>query len=169
MHDHRETLLSVTIFLFCEDDYLFQLRGPNAKINAGELNGLGGKLEPGEDYITAAIREIEEETGYKIKPSEIQFCGIIKFEGGYAADWVTCFFKVEVPHKNIPIGSQTREGELLWIQKDKVLDSGHKLVDDLYYCFEDIVSGKNLFFMTVEVGGQDLRITRESTHKLKRY
>jgi 8-oxo-dGTP pyrophosphatase MutT (NUDIX family) len=166
MNNSRKTQLSVTNFLFCGDDYLFQLRSPNSKINAGELNGIGGKLEPSEDYVTAAIRETEEETGYKIKPSDVQFCGIIKFEGGYAEDWVTCFYKIKVPHKDIPIGNKTREGELLWIHKDEVLDSGYKLVDDLYYCFGDIAIGNSLFFITAEVGGQDLSIVNASVHRL---
>ena len=30
---------------------------------AGRLNGIGGKVEPNEDYSTAMVREFEEETG----------------------------------------------------------------------------------------------------------
>ena len=33
----------------------------------GKLNFVGGKVEPGEDGVTAAYRELEEETGYKAK------------------------------------------------------------------------------------------------------
>ena len=56
-----------------------------------------------------------------------------------------CFFKITVPSKHIPLGNETNDGKLLWIHKDKVLDSGYELVDDLNYCFKDVVEGKKTF------------------------
>lgn len=164
----REVQASVTNFLYCGDEYLFINRNADRPINAGEMNGIGGKVEPNEDYVSAVIRETEEETGYKVNTNDIQFCGIIVFEGGYKKDWITCFYKIQVPHKNIPLGNEISEGKLLWIHKDKVLNNGHKLVDDINYIFNDVVSGEKQFFMNVEVGGKDLRIIKQSTQKLKR-
>jgi 8-oxo-dGTP pyrophosphatase MutT (NUDIX family) len=164
---YRKTQLSVTNFLYYNDEYLFLKRNENAAINAGEINAVGGKVESGEDYISAAIRETEEETGYKVQATDITFCGIIHFEGGYSKDWVTAFFKIQVPHKHIPAGMKINEGELLWIHKDKIFNSGYKLVDDINYIFEDIQDNKNIFFMNVEVGGEELKIIRQKTQKLK--
>lgn len=164
----REIVASVTNFLYCGDDYLFLHRNPNAMINEDELNGTGGKVEPNEDYLSAAIRETEEETGYKVKPKDIKFCGIIIFEGGYAKDWITVFFKIKVPSKKIPLGNKIREGELLWLNKNKVIDNKkYKLVDDVNYIFKNVVSEKNQFFMNVEVGGKDLKIIRKTINSIK--
>lgn len=162
----REVQTSVTNFLYCGDEYLFIQRNADRLINAGEVNGIGGKVDAGEDYVSAAIRETKEETGYEVTRGDVQFCGIIVFEGGYKKDWITCFFKIKVPHKNIPIGNEINEGKLLWIHKNNVLHSGYRLVDDLHYIFTDVVSGKKQFFMNVEVGGKELKIIKESTHKL---
>lgn len=140
----RKVQTSVTNFTHCGDDYLFIYRDKN--------NGIGGKLEPGEDFLKAAIRETEEETGYNIGPEDIKLAGVVKLEGGYSEDWVMCFFKTKLSAKEIPKGSRSEDGDIVWTNKDRVLDSDYELVDDLNYCFKDIISGKDLFFMTAKVG-----------------
>ena len=42
----------------------------------GLLNGVGGKIESGEDPITAMIREFKEETGIKLEKSLLRYIGI---------------------------------------------------------------------------------------------
>jgi 8-oxo-dGTP pyrophosphatase MutT (NUDIX family) len=160
------TKTSVTNFIYCGDEFLFLKRNPDAAINAGELNGIGGKLDPFEDFLSAAIRETKEETGYMIKESDIQFCGIINFEEGYKDKWITCFFKIQVPDKEIPLGNTIREGELLWLHKNNVLNSQYKLVDDLNYIFKAVIAGNELFFMSVEVDQKSGKIIKDSTKKL---
>lgn len=163
------TTTSVTIFIHKNDDYLFLKRDVNLKINPGQLNGVGGKLESGEDYLTAAIRETEEETGYKIAAEEFKLCGIIKFESKDREDWVTCFYKAEVKDKNIPIGNMTKDGELIWLNKSNVLSSSYELVEDLYYIFKDIVSAKEIFFLNAKTEGNEYRIIKVSGKKVNNY
>lgn len=157
----KSTQLSVTNFLHCGDDYLFILRDSNRLIDAGKLNGIGGKLEPDEDYLSAAIRETKEETGYLVSPKDIQFSGIVNITGGYEDDWVMCFYKIEVPTKDIPLGNVIPEGKLLWLPKNKVLTSGYELVDDLHYLWDKIVLGEGTFFMHASVNAQE-KITHVS-------
>ncbi len=139
---------SVTLFVHCGDEYLFLKRSADKRVDASRLNGVGGRVEPGEDFLSAAVRECIEETGYHPQWSDIELSGVISVEGGYDEDWVMCFFKIAVPHKDVPIGLETEDGELLWLHKDAVLDSGYELVDDLHYCFSDIVEGKKQIFAT---------------------
>jgi 8-oxo-dGTP diphosphatase len=148
---HRLVQTSVTVFIHKDDKYLFLKRRNNMRIDPGRLNGIGGRLEPGEDYLNCCIREVAEETGYIITPKNIQLSGIVKLEGGYPEDWVMCFYKIKVDDFNIPRGTKTEDGELIWLDKDKVLDSEYDLVDDINYCFKDIVDEKRLFFLTAKL------------------
>ena len=47
-------------------------------LGAGKVNGPGGKLEPGETALAAAIRETQEEIG--VTPLEIEQRGVLHFQ-----------------------------------------------------------------------------------------
>lgn len=151
----RLVYTSVTNFLYCGNEYLLLHRNADKTVDANRLNGIGGKLESGEDYLTAAIRETVEETGYVVTPADIRFCGVAKIEGGYQEDWVFCFFKIRVPTKNIPHGNHTKDGELMWLPADQVLNTSHELVDDLRICFPKIVEDHSIFFFHGFVNAQE--------------
>ena len=144
----KNIIYSVTNFLHCDNDYLFihRTKKTDYKVDSGRLNGIGGKLEPGENFLQAAIRETVEETGLKVTAKDIQLAGVVRMEGGYAENWMMCFFKIAIPNKKIPLGMENPEGKLMWLSKDQVLNSEYELVDDLHYCFLDIVENKIPFF-----------------------
>jgi len=146
----RDIIFSTTVFLQYKDEFLMLHRTGDVGVDKNRLNGIGGKLEEGENFLEAAIRETKEETGYEVNAENIQFSGIIKLHGGYPQDWTLCCFKVQVDSKKIPHGEKVKEGELLWMHKDSILSSGYELVDDLHYCWKEIVDG-NVFFITEEV------------------
>lgn len=66
------------IFLFTKDEVypevLLQLknRGPYP----GKLNGVGGKIEPDEDPIAGAIREVREETGADVSQNLFRYASL---------------------------------------------------------------------------------------------
>jgi 8-oxo-dGTP diphosphatase len=53
-------------------------------LGAGKINGPGGKLEPGETALEAAVREVQEEIG--VTPLEVEERGVLHFQftDGYA-------------------------------------------------------------------------------------
>lgn len=163
--EKRQIELSVTCFLHHKEDYLFLHRKLNKRTDPGKLNGVGGRLEPGENYVQAAIREIKEETGYEVDESKIKLTSVVKLEEGDHVDWVMCFFKAEVNSKTIPIGTETDDGRLIWIHKDKVLDSDYTLVDDIYYTFKGIVEEKDITFMTSKLN-KDQKVVDAQISKL---
>ncbi|PJC42635.1 MAG: hypothetical protein CO040_03330, partial [Candidatus Pacebacteria bacterium CG_4_9_14_0_2_um_filter_36_8] len=80
---------------------------------------------------------------------------VVRMQGGYPDDWMMCFFKISVPNKEVPFGLDNDEGELVWLPKDKVLNSGYELVDDLNYCFKDVANEKIPFIVHAEINEQE--------------
>ncbi|MDO8624651.1 MAG: 8-oxo-dGTP diphosphatase [Candidatus Diapherotrites archaeon] len=46
---------------------------------AGKWNGFGGKVEPNESVITAAVRELKEECGVDVRDSDLIEVGVFDF------------------------------------------------------------------------------------------
>lgn len=161
---NKTVQLSVTLFVHCGDDYLFLLRAPDKKVDPNRLNGVGGRVEPNENYLEAAQRECLEETGFDLPENHFRFCGIVTLEGGYQQEWVMAFFKVEVSERTLPIGENTPDGRLMWLKGADVLDCNYELVDDLHYCFEDIRHNSFPFFIHAELDSSE-KITSISKSK----
>jgi 8-oxo-dGTP pyrophosphatase MutT (NUDIX family) len=147
---------AVTLFLHCGDDYLFVKRNKSKRIDPGRLNGIGGRLESGENFLEAAIRETKEESGYIVTTKDIKLAGVVTLQGGYEVDWMMCFFKIQVPTKKLNLNPKTEDGELIWLPKDDVLGADFELVDDINYCFDEIVAGKGVFFLTAKLNDDQL-------------
>lgn len=148
---HRKVQTSVTNFISCGDEWLFLKRGLHKRIDPNRLNGVGGRVDPGENFLEAVIRETEEETGYVIPPERIRLVSLGRLEGGYSEDWVMAFFASTVDSKKIPLGSQIEDGELIWLHQDRVLDSDYELIDDLNYVWQDIITGTTITFFNAQV------------------
>jgi 8-oxo-dGTP pyrophosphatase MutT (NUDIX family) len=147
----RKVQTSVTNFIYCGDEFLMLKRSAHKRIDPNKLNGVGGRVDPGEDMLNTVIRETAEETGYKITTDQIQFRGLLKLEGGYDEDWIVGIFLIEVHDKTLPIGSKTADGELMWIHKDKVLDTEYELIDDLKYYFKQLIDSTDMLFMNAQM------------------
>ena len=69
------------IFIFDNQGRVLLLKGsPDKRIWANLYNGIGGHVEPGEDILGAAKRELTEETGLTDVP--LRFCGQIMVDVG---------------------------------------------------------------------------------------
>lgn len=151
----RTTQTSVTNFLKYKNKYLFVCRAADKKVDANRLNGIGGKTEPGEDYLSCAIRETEEESGYQVDAQDCQLIGVVKLEGGYEENWVMCFFEIEVDTDQIPVGFDTEEGKFMWLTPQEALESDYELVDDLNYSLPLFEKRQFPFFMTAELNDDE--------------
>jgi 8-oxo-dGTP pyrophosphatase MutT (NUDIX family) len=94
----------------------------------------GGKIDPGEPPITAAVRELREETGLEIPADKLRYVG--KFVHRWRGIPVVCFSFV-VRTEDIP-GDQTartvEEGTVpFWVQKDDLLDDTSGCLAPAFY------------------------------------
>jgi 8-oxo-dGTP diphosphatase len=67
------------IFLRRGDAYLLLKGAPTKRLWANKYNGLGGHVERGEDMLSAAKRELLEETGLA---SDLWLCGTLIVDAG---------------------------------------------------------------------------------------
>ena len=86
-------------------------------MHPGKWNGLGGKLEPGESPEECVVREVEEESGLRIRNPRLH--GIITFPAFDGLDdwYVFVFTASEFEGELI----DSREGVLRWVPDDEVL------------------------------------------------
>ena len=67
------------IFVRRDDSYLLLKGAPTKRLWAGKYNGVGGHVNPGEDALSAARRELLEETGLQVK---LWLCGTVLVDTG---------------------------------------------------------------------------------------
>jgi len=84
----------------------------------GRLNGIGGKVEPGETYKDAMVREFEEETGTRID-SWTRICTIV-FDESSDDPAVIAFYKTRVAPEVLD-GLKTVEEEEVVINQSPIV------------------------------------------------
>ncbi len=114
----------------------------NKKIWAGKYNGVGGHLEPGEDVLSAARRELKEETS--LYDVELDLCGTVVVNVTPQSGVILHVFFGEYNGMEI---SPSDEGSLEWVDVNNL--SNLPVVEDLPAIVEQVINWKNtgtLFF-----------------------
>jgi 8-oxo-dGTP diphosphatase len=94
-------------------------------IHYGYYNGLGGKLEPGEDVVAGLRREIHEEAG--IDCTGVELAGTISWTGfgRNGENWFGFLFRV-IEWTGSPYTSND-EGSLHWTPVEEILAGKHPM------------------------------------------
>jgi 8-oxo-dGTP pyrophosphatase MutT (NUDIX family) len=83
---------------------------------AGHLNGVGGKVEPGEAVVDAMVREFAEETGIKTQSKDWQYYATI--EGG---DWRVSVFRTHGTLDPQPLTDEKPVWRSIFAPSDKLI------------------------------------------------
>ncbi len=86
--------------------------------NRDKWIGVGGHMEEGESPYDCILREIREETGFELSPSEVDYRGLVTFVSDEYESEQMHLFKVT---KSVGEPIDCDEGELEWITKEKLM------------------------------------------------
>jgi 8-oxo-dGTP diphosphatase len=86
----------------------------------GKYNGLGGKLDAGEDVVAGMRREIREEAG--LECTSLRLRGTISWPGfgTHGEDWFGFVFVID-GWTGTPL-AENPEGTLAWVPRERVLE-----------------------------------------------
>jgi 8-oxo-dGTP diphosphatase len=111
--DRYITIPRTAIFLRREDSYLLLKGAPTKRLWANKYNGLGGHVERGEDILSAAKRELLEETGLT---ANLWLCGTVIVDAGEIGIGLYLFSGECLDGEPQP----TKEGTAEWILFDQI-------------------------------------------------
>ncbi len=114
----------------------------NKAPNKGLWNGVGGKLEPDETPELSVIREVEEETGYRI--SSPQYRGIVRWKVDDKEIGGMHVFIVNMTNQDTyPTPVKMDEGILDWKELTWLLDEENQgVVSNIPYFLPNMLQGK---------------------------
>jgi 8-oxo-dGTP diphosphatase len=128
----------VLIFLVRGREVLLIKGAPTKKLWANLYNGIGGHVEKGEDVLSAAYRELEEESG--IQGVSLRLSAIITIDTGEKTGIGIYVFRGDIAQEDDPPLAASVEGTLEWVHQFDMVSL--PLVEDLPVLLPKVLAHK---------------------------
>jgi 8-oxo-dGTP diphosphatase len=142
------------IFLTKDNDILLLKGAPKKRLWASKFNGIGGHIEPGENPLESARRELREETG--LEAIQLELRAIIHITMPQPPGIILFVFIGEATTRTL---LSSAEGTPQWVPLTKYQELD--LVDDLYTLLPHILKPGPLLYGTYILDNDGLHITFE--------
>ncbi len=137
-----------------KNDNQFLLLRRAKEPNKDTFTPVGGKLDPFETPLNAAIRETREETGIQV--DEMKFCGILTESAPSSYNWTSYVYLAEIDFVPAP---PCNEGDLAWIHFDQLLEVPTPKTD--WFIYKYLLEGKPFAFCATFDENTDLLVMKE--------
>jgi 8-oxo-dGTP diphosphatase len=134
--NNRYTIIPRTLIFVTRGSQILLLRGtPHKRLWANRYNGVGGHVEQGEDILSAARRELIEETGLQI--DDLWLCGLMVVDTGNSPGVGVFILRGELNDPQVEV-KPSSEGSLEWVPLDQL--NQRPLLDDLNILLPRVLS-----------------------------
>ena len=113
--DRYAVIPRALIFITRGEKVLLLKGAPTKRVWPNQYNGVGGHIERNEDILSAAMREIHEETGLTCE--NVWLCAVVNIDTGQDLGISMHVFRGESSKGN---PQPSEEGTLEWIDKDAI-------------------------------------------------
>lgn len=111
--------------------------------NTDWMNGYyglaSGKVEKNESFLSAAIREAQEEVGIEVRPENLRQIHTMHRKNPEGIEWVDVYFETEKWQGNLRNAESDLHEELAWFAIDNLPKN---TIPSLRYALEQIEAGK---------------------------
>jgi 8-oxo-dGTP pyrophosphatase MutT (NUDIX family) len=149
LHEVGQLIVACETYIVHNGKVLMHKRAENKSKFPGFWIGPGGHVDEGEDVLSAAIREIYEETGVILEPSQVTL-KVLAFHHHLDRGevWMEYLFRAEIPAEQ-SIHS-TAEGLTAWLPIEEVLTMDQVFPPSKYYLGHILNSDSGIMYNASE-------------------